>query len=220
MLYPVELFIAEIIEELDAENGEYGARAQVVSSHGETIDDPDNTGQLIVRVVKEADGTAQSLTVGQRVYIKLDGVSSGGTPFYHAISTTSMSLLPMHVLSIDSDHLVCRPTKGSTQEIEVYKPYELMRTPFHGKTFAGYKIQYDYYNSYQKRTIKVASSGSVVHDEIITPVYNVIDNPDGMWPSIILAASVSGWPGDFPEVETKKVSFVDINWSGRTWAVY
>jgi len=75
-----------VTEATDEENGEYRAVRQIPTSHGVMSNDPDDSTPLTIRTIKNADGDAATLSVGDKVYVKLDGVASDGTPYYHVIT--------------------------------------------------------------------------------------------------------------------------------------
>lgn len=85
----VDIVPVRVTEAIDEENGEYLAVRQIPTSHGVMSDDPDDSTPLTIRTIKNVEGDAATLSVGDKVYVKLDGVSSGGTPYYHVVMSSA-----------------------------------------------------------------------------------------------------------------------------------
>jgi hypothetical protein len=114
---------------------------------------------------------------------------------------------------VSEDYLNCKQLNGTTEvgpTVKVAKPYNLRKTPFHGKTISG--ITYNYTGA-QSRT-KTRASTSTTENQVITPAYQVaVTGYDG---DEIYACKPSGGTG--VKIGGVDVVWLDINNAGRAWA--
>ena len=115
--------------------------------------------------------------------------------------------------AVYEDYLNCKQLNGTTEvgpTVKVAKPYNLRKTPFHGKTISG--ITYNYTGA-QSRT-KTRTSTSAKENQVITPAYQVaVTGYDG---DEIYACKPSGGTG--VKIGDEDVVWLDINNAGRAWA--
>lgn len=114
----------------------------------------------------------------------------------------------------NNDYLVCRTWDGTTlggTDVNVAKPYQLRRNPFHNKTISGITYVYTAGNP-QRRTLTHAglTPPNAASEEFITPAYAVDDN--------ILAVEPGGGvtTGGFSST-LAGATWEDINHNGRVW---
>jgi hypothetical protein len=111
------------------------------------------------------------------------------------------------VKTIQNDYLVCRTYDGTTEgseDINVAKPWDLRRTPFHGVAVNGITC------TYSSAIARSATNGSVTESQVITPPY--FANCE-IW----AFKAVGG--GTSVTVSSDTLVWQDMNVSGRAWAV-
>ena len=115
------------------------------------------------------------------------------------------------VKGFQNDYLECYyydpiNSATSTQTVNVSKPYELQRTPFHGVTITypnAQEIEYTY-SSERQRT---ADDGSSSETQIVTPMY---------WVGCVITMTQGNL--GFDDGSGDPVYWEDLNTAGRHWA--
>lgn len=111
------------------------------------------------------------------------------------------------VKSIENDYLVCRTYDGTTEgadDINVAKPWDLRRTPFHGVAVNGITC------TYSSAIARSATNGTTTESQVITPPYFV---------NCEIWAFVASGGGTGVTVSSEQLVWQDVNVSGRAWAV-
>jgi len=122
------------------------------------------------------------------------------------------SVYRFRLKAVYHDYLECKQLDGTTfapeVTVKVAKPYNLRKTPFHGKTING--ITYTYTGT-QSRT---KTREGATENQVITPAYQVaVPGYDG---DEIYACKPSGGTG--VKIDDEDVIWLDINNAGRAWA--
>ena len=136
------------------------------------------------------------------------------------IEATGVRALPsmayvrrFRVQSVENDYLVCRPYHAANEslgdtDVNVAKPYELRRTPFHAQTIAYPGAQSITY-TYASQREREADDGTDTETQVMIPDYWDDDE-------ILAVRNIAGGTG----VTVSEVALVweDLNTAGRMWA--
>jgi hypothetical protein len=137
------------------------------------------------------------------------------------IFSGGLRLALFEVLSEEADYLVCKgynpDTRKSLEQVHVAKPYLLQKKPFDGKTvqLRDMSVSYEYQSQVGLRIARATVDGDEVEEtQRITEDYIAGD--------VIIAVRAriecedfTGWTDENGD----PIEWVDLNFSGRAWAV-
>ena len=177
----------------------YEQRGGIPSRADALAEDLNRLSDAAIQHISVVGGTVRRF--GNSVCIEVPGPRGGGDGVYR-----------FRLKAVYHDYLECKQLDGTTfapeVTVKVAKPYNLRKTPFHGKTING--ITYTYTGT-QSRT---KTREGATENQVITPAYQVaVPGYDG---DEIYACKPSGGTG--VKIDDEDVIWLDINNAGRAWA--
>lgn len=122
------------------------------------------------------------------------------------------------IWKVYQDHLLCRTWDGTDRgesNIEVLKPWELRKTPFHNSAFDG--INYVYTSAVNAQS-RVATLAEDAEDQVIVPTYVGHEFTASSASIIFAIRNVIGGMDDDIDAFAKKADWMDMNFAARAWA--
>ena len=179
----------------------YDVRGGAPSRANHIAEDLNRLGDAAIQNISVVGGTVRRIGNSVCIEVPAAPIASGVYRF--------------RLKAVYDDYLECKQLNGTTEvgpTIKVAKPYNLRKTPFHGKTISG--ITYTYTGA-QSRT-KTRTSTSTKENQVITPAYQVAVDDDDYDGDEIYACKPSGGTG--VKIGDEDVIWLDINNAGRAWA--